>query len=324
MKIAIVGAGAIGGYFGGVLARSGAEVSLLARGPHLQAIQARGLRIQTADGEDFTVHPKASDDPAALGRQDVLIISVKAPALPALAPQLAPMLGPDTAIVTAMNGIPYWYFHAYAGPVAGRHLKAVDPDGAIWRALPPERVIGGVVRLPSSVPEPGVIRGLTRANLALGEPDGTQSPRLASISQALMAAGINAPMRSDIRHDIWVKLLGNMAFSPCSVLTGGTQAQVAADPAMRAVLTALMREGQSVGEGLGIRFEVSVEQRVTEGGGVALHKPSMLQDWEAGRPMEIESIIGAVAELAAMQGIATPTIAIVLALLRRKAALQQA
>jgi len=323
MKIAIIGAGSIGGYLGGMLAHAGYDVSLLARGPHLQAIRAKGLRVQGVNGLDVTVQPKASDDPAALGRQDLLIVSVKAPALPALAPRLAPMLGPDTAILTAMNGIPYWYFHNLAGPLQGRQLTSVDPDGTIWRSLPPAQVIGGVVRLPSSVPEPGMVRALSPANLLIGELDGSSSPRIQRIAEALTKAGIQAPIRKDIRQDVWVKLLGNMAFSSCSVLTGGTQAEIATHPGMRAVLTAMMYEAQAVAQQLGIQFETSVEQRVAEGGKVALHKPSMLQDWEAGRPMEIESIIGVVPELAGMLGLATPTIDTILAVLRVKAALQK-
>lgn len=326
MKVAVIGAGAIGGYVGGMLARSGVEVSLLARGAHLQAMQSRGLRVQgppsdlDADGLDFTVHPKTSDDPAALGRQDVLIVSVKGPALPDLAPRLAPMLGPDTVIVPAMNGIPYWYFHAHPGPFAGRQLASVDPGGVIWKALPPERVLGCVVWLPASVPQPGLVRAIEPAMLELGEPDGTQSARSASIAQMLTAAGIQAPVRPLIRQTIWVKLWGNMSLSPCAVLTGSTLGQLVGDPGTRAVVMAMMREAQAVGEALGIEFPVDVERRIGRIEQNKGHKPSMLQDWEAGRPMEIESIVGVIGELGGMLGIATPTIDMIVALLRRKAA----
>ncbi len=324
MKIAVIGAGAIGGYVGGMLARSGVDVSLLARGAHLQAMQSQGLRVQGLDGLDFTVHPRASDDPAALGRQDVLILSVKAPALPDLAPRLAPMLGPDTVIVPAMNGIPYWYFHAHPGPFAGRQLASVDPGGTIWKALPPERVVGCVVWLPASVPQPGLVRALDSAMLELGEPDGRQTARVAGIAQALETAGIKAPLRPLIRQNIWLKLWGNMSFSPCAVLTGSTLGQIARDPGTRAVVAAMMREAQAVGEALGIDFPVDVERRIAGVEKMMGHKPSMLQDWEAGRPMEIESITGVIGELGRMLGIPTPTIDMMVALVRRKAAQAEA
>jgi 2-dehydropantoate 2-reductase len=327
MKIAIIGAGAIGGYIGGKLARAqeqgaGVDVSLLARGAHLAAIQAKGLTIQTPD-EVFTIPVKASDDPAKLGRQDVLIITVKAPALPDLAPRLAPMLGPDTAWVTAMNGIPYWYFFGHQGALANTQLRSPDPAGSIWRDLPPERAIGGVLWLPASVPEPGLVKRGNGNRLSLGEPDGAISPRVTAISDALKSAGLEAPVKADIRQEIWHKLWGNLSFSPLAVLTLSTLGGLAGDPETRAVARAMMVEAQAVGEAIGIDFPVSVEQRIEESARIGAHKPSMLQDLEAGRPMEIDSITGVIAELGRLTGKPTPTIDLVLALARRRAAIMR-
>ncbi|WP_428246165.1 2-dehydropantoate 2-reductase [Ferrovibrio sp.] len=324
MKIAIIGAGAIGGYIGGMLARAGFDVSLLARGAHLAAIQAKGLTVEIP-GEDggidrFTVNPKASDDPAKLGSQDALLITVKAPALPDLAPRLKPMIGPDTAWVTAMNGIPYWYFYRQGGTHDGKQLLSCDPAGTLWRDLPPERAIGGVLWLPASVPEPGLIRRGRGNRLSLGEPDGSNSARVQAIAAALAKAGLEAPLRGDIRQEIWHKLWGNLSFSPLAVLTLSTLGQLAADPATRGVARAMMVEAQAVAEALGVQLPGSVEERIDHSAAIGAHKPSMLQDLEAHRPMEIESITGVISELGRMTGLATPTIDLVLALARRRAA----
>ncbi len=323
MKIAIIGAGAIGGYIGGRLARAGIEVSLLARGAHLAAIQTRGLTLEfSGEGgtERYTVHPRASDDPAALGPQDALIITVKAPALPELAPRLKPLLGPDTAWVTAMNGIPYWYFFGHPGPLANTRLKGPDPSGSIWHDLPPERAIGGVLWLPASVPEPGLVKRGNGNRLSLGEPDGSTSARLTAIAAALQQAGIEAPLKSDIRQEIWHKLWGNLSFSPLAVLTLSTHGALVNDPGTRAVARAMMLEAQAVGEALGISFPGDADERIKHSATIGAHKPSMLQDLEAGRPMEIESITGVISELGRLTGHATPTIDLVLALARRRAA----
>ncbi len=331
LRIAIIGAGAIGGYIGGMLARAEAggapvQVSLLARGAHLAAIQAQGLRIESKEAS-FTVQPRASDDPAALGPQDVLLIAVKAPALPALAPQLKPLIGPETVWVTAMNGIPYWYFHGdpgpWAGPWAGHRLQSCDPQGNIWQDLPPERAIGSVLWLPASVPQPGLVRRGNGNSVSLGEPDGSLSPRVQRIAEALIAAGIEAPLRPNIRQDIWHKLWGNLSFSPIAVLTHSTLAEIAGDPGTRAVARAMMLEAQAIGEALGITFPVDVDTRIGESAQIGMHKPSMLQDLEAGRPMEIDQITGVIAELGRLTGRPTPTIDLLLALLRRRAATLQ-
>lgn len=319
MKIAIVGAGAIGGYIGGRLARAGADVSLLARGPHLAAMQARGLTIETAD-ERFTVPVRATDDPAAIGPVDFVIVTLKAPSFPALAPSLKPLFGTETAVVTAMNGIPFWYFHGDRSRLAGQRLKSIDPEDVLWREIGPQRCIGGVLWLPAAVPEPGVVKRGNGNRLALGEPDGQRSARMLRLSAALQAAGLDAPVAEDIRQSIWVKLWGNIAFSPLTVLTLDTLRDIANDPGASAIAAAIMAETRAVAEALGIAIPVSIEQRIAEAREVGPHKPSMLQDLEAGRPMEIDSIVGVVAELGDRLDIATPTIDLVLALLRRRAA----
>lgn len=318
MKIAIIGAGAIGGYIGGMLARAGADVTLLARGRHLDAMRENGLTVE-AGGERFTVKPACTDDPAKIGRQDYLLVTLKAPAFPALAPQLAPLLGPDAAVVTAMNGIPYWYFHAHPGAFAGRQLKSIDPDGVLWQTLTPERAIGGVLWLPASVPQPGVVRRGNGNRLVLGEPDGSRSARVTRLAAALEQAGIEAPVTEAIRQEMWVKLWGNLSFSLVAVLTRDTLEGIGSDPGTRAIVAAMMREAQAVGEALGIRFPITVEQRVEESRRIGPHKPSMLQDIEAGRPMEIEAITGVIAELARLLNLPVPTIDLILALVRSRA-----
>lgn len=318
MKIAVIGAGAIGGYIGGMLARAGADVTLLARGRHLEAMRENGVTVE-ADNKRFTVRPACTDDPSRIGRQGFLLVTLKAPAFPALAPQLAPLLGPDTAIVTAMNGIPYWYFHRHPGAFAGRQLKSIDPDGVLWKTLPPEHAIGGVLWLPASVPQPGVIRRGNGNRITLGEPDGSRSSRVSMLAAALEQAGIEAPIAENIRQDMWVKLWGNLSFSPVAVLTHGTLEGIAGDPGTRQVVAAMMREAQAVVEGLGIRFPLSVEERIEESRKIGPHKPSMLQDLEAGRPMEIEAITGVIAELARLLNIPVPTIDLILALVRSRA-----
>lgn len=318
MKIAVIGAGAIGGYIGGMLSRAGAEVTLLARGRHLEAMRENGLTVE-AGNERFTVRPACTDDPSSIGKQDVLLVTLKAPAFPSLAPQLAPLLGPDTAVVTAMNGIPYWYFHGDPGAFAGRQLKSIDPDGVLWNALPPERAIGGVLWLPASVPQPGLVRRGNGNKLTLGEPDGSRSSRLSALASALEQAGIEAPITDNIRQEMWVKLWGNLSFSPVAVLSHDTLQGIASDPGTRAIVAAMMHEAQAVGEALGIRFPLTVAERIEESRKIGPHKPSMLQDLEAGRPMEIEAITGVIAELARLLNIPVPTIDLILALVRSRA-----
>ena len=321
VKICIVGAGAIGAYFGLELAQGGAEVSLIARGPHLAAMRADGVRVR-AGGEERRAEIRASDDPAELGPQDAVIITLKAHSVPGICERLQPLLGPDTAVVTASNGVPWWYFHRLEGSHEGRRIASVDPDGTQWDLIGPERALGCVVYAAGEIVEPGVIEisaHLSQKRLPLGEPDGSRSARALALSRAFIAAGFKAPVRSDIRSDIWVKLWGNLAFNPVSVLTGATLEDIARDKGTRAVVRAMMVEGQAVGEALGARFPIDVEKRIEGAEQVGAHRTSMLQDLDQGRPMEIEALVGAVCELGRLTGVATPTIDMVYALVKQRA-----
>ena len=322
MRICIVGAGAIGAYFGLELALGGgAEVALIARGPHLAAMRAEGVRVR-AGGEEHRAQIRATDDPAELGPQDAVIITLKAHSVAGICPRLKPLLGPETAVVTASNGVPWWYFHKLAGPHEGRHIAAVDPDGTQWETIGPERALGCVVYAAGEIVEPGVIEisgHLSQKRLPLGEPDGARSARALALSRAFIAAGFKAPVRSDIRSDIWVKLWGNLAFNPVSALTGATLEDIARDAGTHAVVRAMMVEGQAVGEALGARFTIDVETRIAGAEQVGAHRTSMLQDLTQGRPMEIEALVGAVCELGRLVGVATPAIDMVYALVKQRA-----
>lgn len=319
MKIAIVGAGAIGGYIGGLLARAGHEISLIARGAHRKAILADGLTVESR-GECFTVHPAACvEDPREAGPQDYVILSLKAPAVPDMAEKLLPLFAPETAMVTAMNGIPYWYFHRHGGPLDGTRLASVDPGDRQWNLIGPHRAIGSVVWIAGVVAAPGTIQHGGGSRLPLGEPDGSRSARVQRLSEALAEAGIEAPVLDNIRQEIWTKLWGNLSYNPVSVLTHGTLEGLSRDVDARRVIGAMMEESRRVGEALGIGFPLSIDQRIAAAEKVGPHKTSMLQDLEAGRAMEIGSLIGVIAELAHRLEIVTPTIDTVLALLKVRA-----
>jgi 2-dehydropantoate 2-reductase len=318
MKIAVVGAGAIGGYFGGLLARAGHDVTLIARGAHRDAIRSSGLTIESKD-ERFVTHPACTDDPAEAGPQDLVLLSLKAPAVPAMAEKMLPLFSTDTAMITAMNGISYWYFHKHGGPLDGYRIASVDPGNRQWDLIGPQRAIGSVVWVAGSIAAPGVIRHSGGNRLPLGEPDNGRSERIQRISTALTAAGIDAPVHENIRQEIWTKLWGNLSYNPVSVLTHGTLEGLSRDEDARAVLGAMMIESRRVGEKIGISFPVSVEERMGMAEKVGPHKTSMLQDLEGGRSMEIGGLIGVIAELARKLEIATPTIDTVLALLKVRA-----
>ncbi|MFN4165005.1 MAG: 2-dehydropantoate 2-reductase [Ferrovibrio sp.] len=318
MRIAVVGAGAIGGYLGGLLARAGHDVTLIARGAHRDAIRSHGLRIDSK-GTSFTVHPACTDDPAEAGPQDYVILSLKAPAVPAMAERMLPLFGPDTALLTAMNGVPYWYFHRHGGPLDGTQLDAVDPGAKQWNLIGPQRAIGSVVWLAGAVAAPGVIHHTSGNGLPLGEPDGSRSDRVLRLSEILTAAGVEAPVHPNIRQEIWTKLWGNLSYNPVSVLTHGTLEGLSRDPDARSVLGKMMEESRQIGQALGIDFPLTIEQRMGAAEKVGPHKTSMLQDLEAGRPMEICALIGVIAELAQKLRIDTPTIDTVLALLKVRA-----
>jgi 2-dehydropantoate 2-reductase len=319
MRIGVFGAGAIGGYLAVQLALAGQEVVVVARRANLEAIRSRGLRLRIG-GEERVAPVQAADDPAALGPVDYLVLAVKANAAPRIAASLAPMLGPETTVVWAMNGIPFWYFHGLEGAFCDRRLASVDPDGVLWAEIGPERCLGCVVYPAAELVEPGVIQHVEGDRFSLGEPDGSRSERAKRLSQALIAAGFKAPVRPRIRDEIWVKLWGNLSFNPISALTGATLDVICTDPGTQAVARAMMLEAQAIGERLGVRFAVDVERRIAGAAAVGAHKTSMLQDLERGRPLELEALVGAVQELGHLVELPTPTIDTVLALTRLRAA----
>ncbi|MEM7195096.1 MAG: 2-dehydropantoate 2-reductase [Pseudomonadota bacterium] len=316
MKIAIYGAGAIGGFLGALLHRAGADVSLIARGEHLAAIQKNGLTLEM-DGEVLHTSPRATDNPAELGPQDYVIVALKAHASPYVVDAMQPLLDEHTAVVTAMNGIPWWYFYRHGGDLDGRRIESVDPDNRQWDGIGPERAIGCVVYPACDVSGPGVIKHINGNRFALGEPDGEKSERVLSLSQTLIKAGLRSPIRS-IRDEIWVKLWGNLCFNPISTLTTATLDTVATDPGTRSVARSMMLEAQQIGESFGIRFEIDVEKRIDGAAAVGAHKTSMLQDLQLGRPMEIDALLTSVQELGRIACIDTPTIDTVLSLVQQR------
>ncbi len=306
MKIVIAGAGAIGGYLGAKLARAGADVVLFARGPHLQAMQARGLRV-VGNEEQFEVRPQVTGDLATVGQADVVFLGVKAHALTGLAPTLRPLLGPDTVVVSTQNGIPWWYFQNTGGELNDLHLERVDPGGVIAGAIEHRRVVGSLAYFATDLPEPGVVRHIEGNRISVGEPDGSKSERAKRIAEALIAAGLRSPVTARFRHEIWVKLLGNVAFNPISALTGGTLEELARHPEVSQLVRTLMAETEAVASRLGIELPISIDQRMAGAEKVGAHKTSMLQDFEAGRPMELEAVVGAVVELGDRLGVPMPS-----------------
>ncbi len=322
MRICIVGAGAIGAYLGAALAEGGAEVTLIARGPHLAAMRERGLRLRIG-GEEKVIHLNATDSPADAGPQDYVIITLKAHSVPAMVDAMQPLLGPGTAVVPAINGLPWWYFYGLAGAYENRRLETVDPGSRQWDGLGPERMIGCVVYPACEVVEPGVVQHIEGDRFTLGEPSGERTERVSALSRAMIAGGLKAPVRPRIRDDIWVKVWGNLAFNPISALTHATLDVIATDPGTRAVARAMMLEAQAAAEALGVRFAIDVDQRIAGAEAVGAHRTSMLQDLTLGRPMEIDALVASVQEVARIVGKPTPTIDMVLALLRQRAAVAE-
>jgi 2-dehydropantoate 2-reductase len=309
MRICIVGAGAIGGWLGAKLIQAGAEVTLIARGAHLAAIIANGLTIEYADGRREVVHPAlVTADMSVAGPHDLVIVAVKAQALPALAAPMRMLYGPDTAVVYAQNGIPWWYFMRHGGPYEGHRIESVDPGGVIAANTEIERVIGCVVYPAAAIERPGVIRHVEGNRFALGEPDGSRSERVVRLSKLLESVGLRAPVKTDIRNEIWLKLWGNLSFNPISALTRATIDRIIADQGTYALTVAMMAEAQQVAEKLGIRFPISIERRIRMAEEIGAHKTSMLQDIEAKRPTEIDALLGAVVELAELTATPTPTL----------------
>lgn len=319
MKICIFGAGAIGGYLGVKLVQAGADVSLVARGPHLAAMREKGLTLIEEGGERVTVPVRAAEDPAELGPQDYLVITLKAHSVPPVVGRMQPLIGENTTVVSGVNGVPWWYFHKLDGPFEGMRLAAVDPGDVQWNGLGPDRVLGCVVYPAAEVIEPGVIRHIEGNRFSLGEPDGSMSDRAKALSKVLTAAGLKAPVRPRIRDEIWVKLWGNLSFNPISALTHATLDVLCTDPGTRAVARGMMVEAQQIAEKLGVTFPIDVERRIDGGAAVGAHRTSMWQDLDAGRPMEIDALVTAVQELGRLTEIPTPTIDTVLALIRLRA-----
>jgi 2-dehydropantoate 2-reductase len=319
MKICIFGAGAIGGYMGAKLALAGADVSLVARGPHLEAIREKGLTLIEESKDAVTVPVRASANPADLGPQDYVIVTLKAHSVPAIVGAMQPLIGDHTTIVSGVNGMPWWYFHKIGGALEGTRLRSVDPGNVQWDGFGPDRVLGCVVYPAAEVSSPGTIRHVEGNRFSLGEPDGSKSGRAVALSQALQAAGLRAPVRPRLRDEIWVKLWGNLSFNPISALTHATLDVLCTDPGTREVARRMMLEAQAVAETLGVVFPIDVERRIDGGAAVGAHRTSMLQDLNAGRPMEIDALIRSVQELGEILGKPTATIDTVLALVTLRA-----
>jgi 2-dehydropantoate 2-reductase len=314
MKIAIVGAGAIGGYLGAKLALAGEEVTFIARNKNLAAINANGFRLQLEDGsEQHTRNVRAVQNMNEAGVQDAVLLTLKAHQVKDVLPDLRALFGPDTMVVTMINGVPWWYFQQLPGAYEGRQLESVDPGGFIAKHIEPERLIGSVVYPAAELVEPGVVKVIEGNRFTLGEPNGTRSPRIEALSQAMMKAGFKSPISKDIRAEIWVKLWGNLCFNPISALTHATLQDICRFPASRELAANMMREGQAVAEALGVSFKITLDQRMAGAEAVGAHKTSMLQDVEHGRALELNALVGSVIELGRICGVPTPTISAIYA-----------
>jgi 2-dehydropantoate 2-reductase len=309
MHFLIAGAGAIGGYVGAKLAQAGTDVTLLARGAHLKAMQEHGVRVVAAEGSEetaFEARPRIIGDLKEVGQVDVIVLGVKAHGLTGLAPSITPLIGPNTTVLSTQNGIPWWYFEHDTGEFAGLHLERVDPGRVIANAIPAKSVVGSLVYFATDLAEPGVVRHIEGNRISLGEPDGTRTDRIKAIAEALIKAGLRAPVTTRLRSEMFVKLLGNAAFNPISALTRATLVKMARDPDVRALVAAIMEEVSAIANRLGITLPVSIDQRIAGAEAVGEHKTSMLQDLELGRPMELECIAGALVELGEKLAIPTP------------------
>jgi 2-dehydropantoate 2-reductase len=315
MRVAIVGVGAIGGYIGIRLALAGEDVTFIARGANLEALRTRGIRLIGADGtEEVVSQIKATDDYSAAGPQDIIVLAMKAHQVEAVAGHVPKLFGPDTVVVPMQNGIPYWYFHAHRGDLAGTRVHSVDPTGVIFERIPCERVIGCVVYPAAELVSPGVIKHVEGNRFPVGEPDGLTSRRVTQVAQCFIRGGMQSPILSDIRSEIWLKLWGNLTFNPISALSRATLAGICQYPPTRAIAAAMMSEAQSVAHKLGITFRVPLEKRIAGAEKVGHHKTSMLQDVENARTLEIDALLGSVVELARLTDTPTPHIDTVYAL----------
>jgi 2-dehydropantoate 2-reductase len=303
VKVAVVGAGAIGGYLGAHLSRSGQDVILIARGAHLAAMKNRGVTVRHGD-EEFTAHPECTDDLTAIGEAAVVFLTLKAHSIPAVAPAIGAALAEGAWVVGAQNGIPWWYFE-------NRHLESVDPGGIIARSIPYKSVVGCIAYPAAQVIEPGVILHLEGNRFTLGEPDGSKSDRVQAISSMLVKAGLKAPVQTRIRNEIWLKVLGNATLNPVSAITRATLADILASPTSRELIAILMQEVDEVARAMGAEVALSVEKRMEGAAATGAHKTSMLQDLETGRPLEVDALLGAVVELADGAGVPVPSLRVV-------------
>jgi 2-dehydropantoate 2-reductase len=307
MRIAVLGAGAIGAYVGAALARGGADVHLVARGAHLEALRANGVKVLSPRG-DFSAHPPATDDPSEIGPVDFVFLGLKANAYATAGSLLEPLLHEDTAVIAAQNGIPWWYFHGLEGPYRDRRIEAVDPGGTVSAVIPPRRAIGCVVYPGTELAEPGVVRHLEGTRFPIGEPDGTVSDRCERFSEAMIAGGLKCPVEARLRDEIWVKLMGNAVFNPLSVLTRATLAAMCRHPRTRSLVATMMAEALDIAHAVGATPSVSIERRLAGAERVGEHKTSTLQDLEAGKPLELAAIIDAVVELAELTQVDAPAL----------------
>ncbi|MGY9004654.1 MAG: 2-dehydropantoate 2-reductase [Alphaproteobacteria bacterium] len=318
MKLCIFGAGAIGGYIGAKLSLAGADVTLIARGPHLAAMQKNGLTL-IEGGETIVTYPRCVETASEAGVQDYVVMTLKAHSVPGVVDVMAPLFGPDTALVWGVNGVPWWYFHALPGAHENNRLTSVDPGNVQWDGFGPERAIGCVVYPACEVVEPGVVEHISGNRFTLGEPNGGKTDRIQALSEIMITAGLKAPIRPRIRDEIWVKLWGNLCFNPISALTGATLDVIATEAGTRSLARAMMGEARIIGESLGVKFPIDVDKRIDGAAAVGAHKTSMLQDLERGRPMEIDALVTAVQEMGRLTDTPTPNIDGVLALIQQRA-----
>jgi 2-dehydropantoate 2-reductase len=307
MKFAVLGAGAIGAYVGAALARGGSDVTLIARGEHLRAMQAHGVRVESPRG-DFTENVPATDDFAAMADADVVFVGLKANSLPEVAPRLADTLRTDALVIGAQNGIPWWYFQRHGGRLDGHRLQSVDPDGTISEAIPPENVIGCVIYCSTELAAPGVVRHIEGTRFAIGTPSGDVSERCREISAAFTAGGLKCPIAPNLREHIWLKLLGNAAFNPITTITRTTMGELARSSSATACARSVMEECAAVAAALGIELPVSIDRRMEGALAVGDHRTSMLLDWEAGKPLELDCMTGAIIEIGDLVSVPVPTV----------------
>jgi len=307
MKICIVGAGAIGGYLGFKLINAGFDVSLVARGAHLKAMKNKGLTIIENDKE-ISCFPKCSESMSDLGKMDYIFITLKAYSIPGLVNEISTMFKENTAVITAYNGIPWWYFYNIEGSFKNYRIKCIDPNNIQWNTITPERIIGCVVYPATEIIEPGVIKHIEGNRFSLGEPGGIQTERILTLGKALVKAGIKAPIRSNLREEIWTKLIGNLAFNPLSVITGKTLDILASENEYRTIAYDAMEEASLIINQLGIKLKISIDQRIDGAAKVGAHKTSMLQDYEKGKELELDSLVVSIKEIGNLLGIKTPTI----------------